>query len=99
MSVDTQPRCGSLATAERSPRVRTDLDADGKFGDHASGVRAHHGGSQNLAPRVLLNGDLGETLGDALALAAVDLCHLALTVTFRWSDGYICLDGATVTFV
>ena len=36
-----------------------------------------------------MHGDLGETLRDALALAAVDMRHLALTVTFSRNGGCI----------
>lgn len=56
----------------------TNLNADGKFRDHASRVGANHRGTQDLPPRVLEHGDLGESLRDTLALATVHLCHLAL---------------------
>jgi len=54
------------------------LDADGELRDHTSGIWANDGGAQDFAARVFLNGDLGEPLGDAFALAPVDICQLAL---------------------
>lgn len=51
--------------------VHAYLDADGELRDHASGIRADHGGAQNLPARVLLDRDLGEPLGDPFAFAPV----------------------------
>lgn len=45
-----RPRSSLTAVVQQadSCHCSTYLDADGELGDHASGVRAHHGGAENL---------------------------------------------------
>lgn len=74
----TNSRAAAVASIVHMVFTVRYLDADAELRDHAPGVGPHHGGAQNLSPRVLLDGDLGEPLRDALAFAAVDVRHLAL---------------------
>ena len=70
-----------IANRSRKRNASPHLDANGDLGDHVPGVRTNNRGAEDLSTRVLENGDLRKALGDALALAAVDLRHLALEVT------------------
>lgn len=69
---------GLVPVTYSGARAFSYLDADGELRDHAPGVGADDSSAKDPAPRILLHGDLGETLLDPLALRAIHVRQVAL---------------------